>query len=153
MQAVRRRDTKPELLLRRALWAAGQRGWRCDYAVLPGRPDLAFTRLRVAVFVDGGFWHGHPSRFPRPGLSDYWLDKIRRNVERDRDVDARLLAMGWLVVRLWDFEVTSSLQDCVRRVERALGEAAQVPRPGVWADRPASAGLEPPRAIVVRGSA
>lgn len=123
MRAVRRRDTRPEVALRRALWAAGIRGWRCDVPSLPGRPDLAFGRRRVAVFVDGGFWHGHPARFPRPGLSDYWLTKIRRNVERDRVADARLVELGWSVVRLWDSEVAKDVSACVGRVDEAMSKA------------------------------
>jgi DNA mismatch endonuclease (patch repair protein) len=120
MQAVKRRDTSDELRLRRALWAAGVRGWRCDVASLPGRPDLAFSRARVAVFVDGGFWHGHPSRFPRPSLSAYWLAKIRRNMERDQRVDAELHLLGWQVVRLWDFEIHADSHGCAQRIADQL---------------------------------
>src|SRR4051794_7063607 len=64
MSKVHRRDTSAELGLRRGLWRAGVRGWRCDVGHLPGRPDLAFTKLQVAVFVDGLLWHGHPRRYP-----------------------------------------------------------------------------------------
>jgi DNA mismatch endonuclease (patch repair protein) len=120
MRAVRRRDTTPELRLRRALWAAGVRGWRCDLGSLPGRPDIVFTRRKVAIFVDGGFWHGHPSRFPRPGLSEYWLAKILRNMARDRQIDMQLSVAGWQVIRLWDFEIQGRLEDCVRQVTRVM---------------------------------
>lgn len=120
MRAVRRKDTTPEFALRRALWAAGVRGSRCDVSRLPGRPDVAFPRKRVAVFVDGGFWHGHPSRFPRPGLSAYWLAKISKNVARDRRVDAELAHDGWTVVRVWDFEVRQALDQSVARIIQAL---------------------------------
>lgn len=73
------------------------------------------------MFVDGGFWHGHPSRFPRPGLSDYWLRKIERNVERDRQADAELREAGWRVVRLWDFDVKGGrLPQAVATVVGAL---------------------------------
>lgn len=105
MARVKRRDTGPELTLRRALYRRGVRGWRCDRRNLPGRPDLAFGRARVAVFVDGGFWHGHPTKW-WPGRSgDYWDAKIARNIERDRRVDEELEQMGWCVLRFWDFEV------------------------------------------------
>ena len=107
MSRVHRRDTGPELLLRRTLWSHGVRGWRVDYPGLPGRPDLAFRRARVAVFVDGAFWHGHPSRFTPGKSGKYWDDKISRNRERDRTVSAELEARGWRVVRLWDFDVLS----------------------------------------------
>jgi DNA mismatch endonuclease, patch repair protein len=120
MARVKGRDTRPELALRRALYAAGARGWRCHRRNLPGRPDLAFGRKRVAVFVDGAFWHGHPSRY-WPGRSGaYWDAKIARNQERDRAADRDLAQLGWRVVRLWDFEVERDLDVCVARVLDAL---------------------------------
>jgi DNA mismatch endonuclease, patch repair protein len=105
MAQVKGRDTGPELALRRALFRAGVRGWRCHRKNLPGKPDLAFGRARLAVFVDGGFWHGHPSKY-WPGRSgEYWDKKIARNQERDRQADADLIELGWRVLRLWDFEI------------------------------------------------
>lgn len=120
MAAVRSTDTAPELQLRRALYAAGIRGWRCHYRRAPGKPDLAWPSLLVAVFVDGAFWHGHPSRH-KPGRSGpYWDAKIARNVLRDRNTDAALEAAGWTVVRAWDFEVRRDLASVVERVTHAL---------------------------------
>src|SRR3954469_13739020 len=95
MAAVKGKNTTPEIQLRRALHASGVRGWRCHYKRAAGTPDLAWPALRVAGFVDGAFWHGHPSRH-KPGRSgDFWDKKIARNVERDRRVDAELHAAGW----------------------------------------------------------
>jgi DNA mismatch endonuclease (patch repair protein) len=123
MAAVRRKGTEPEIALRRALFAAGVRGWRCDYRRAAGRPDLAWPQMRVAVFVDGAFWHGHPSRH-RPGRSGaYWDEKIATNVARDRRVDAALADAGWIVVRVWDFEVRRAPQSAVDRVCDALRAA------------------------------
>jgi DNA mismatch endonuclease (patch repair protein) len=119
MAKIRRRDTTPELRLRSALWKAGIRGWRCDVARLPGRPDLAFTKLRVAIFVDGLLWHGHPSKYPA-GLSDPWRAKIERNVDRDRSATASLEALGWQVVRLWDLDIRKRLPECVAMVRNVL---------------------------------
>lgn len=120
MARVKGRDTGPELTLRRALYGAGVRGWRCHRKNLPGKPDLAFGRARLAVFVDGGFWHGHPSRY-WPGRSgDYWDEKIARNQERDRRADADLDALGWRVLRLWDFEIEQDPDAAARRVIAAL---------------------------------
>ena len=120
MSQVRRRDTGPELLLRKALWHRGVRGWRVDVARLPGRPDLAFSRQRIAVFVDGGFWHGHPSRY-RPGQSGkYWDRKIERNQERDRLANEGLAAQGWRVLRLWDFDVVRDPYRAARQVQDLL---------------------------------
>jgi DNA mismatch endonuclease (patch repair protein) len=122
MSAVRRTGTSPELKLRKALWAAGVRGWRCDFAKAPGRPDLAWPKRRVAVFVDGAFWHGHPSRH-KPGRSgSYWDEKIARNVERDCRVDRELRDQGWVVERFWDFEVEKDLDRTVVRVTKLLNE-------------------------------
>jgi DNA mismatch endonuclease (patch repair protein) len=126
MAAVRSKNTSPELLLRKALYADGIRGWRCHYKRAPGTPDLAWPRRRVAVFVDGAFWHGHPSRH-RPGRSGpYWDEKISRNVERDRRVDRELRETGWTVLRLWDFEVRGDVAACVSRVADALSGAARL---------------------------
>lgn len=120
MSAVRRRDTEPEIALRRALHAAGIRGWRCDYRLAPGRPDIAWPSLRVAVFVDGAFWHGHQSRH-RPGRSGaYWDEKIAGNVARDRRVDNELRDLGWTVLRVWDFEVRKDIDRVVDLVTTAL---------------------------------
>lgn len=120
MSQVRGRDTGPELLLRRALFAVGLRGWRCHRRDLPGKPDVAFGRARLAVFVDGGFWHGHPSKY-WPGRSgDYWDAKIKRNQARDRRVDSELAEAGWQVLRLWDFEVEADPISAAQRVASAL---------------------------------
>src|SRR6478672_1299765 len=123
MARIRSRDTQPELRLRRALHAEGVRGWRCHAKELPGKPDLAFTRCRVAVFVDGCFWHGHPDFFT-PGKSGaYWDAKIARTKERDRLANEALAAAGWTVLRFWDFEVEQRLDACTARVTEAVSHA------------------------------
>jgi DNA mismatch endonuclease, patch repair protein len=120
MAAVRATDTSPEVSLRRALYAAGIRGWRCHYRRAPGKPDIAWPGRKVAVFVDGAFWHGHASRH-KPGRSGmYWDEKIERNVERDRRVDGQLCEAGWTVLRLWDFEIARDPAGTVERVRAVL---------------------------------
>ena len=122
MARVRGKDTGPEMLLRRALWAAGVRGWRCHRRAVPGRPDLAFGPAKLAVFVDGGFWHGHPSKY-WPGRSGpYWDAKIARNQARDRKVDAELEELGWAVIRLWDFEVEADPRLAAQSVAAVLAD-------------------------------
>lgn len=124
MAAVASKNTPVELALRRALYARGVRGWRCHYKRAAGTPDIAWPSLRVAIFVDGAFWHGHPSRH-KPGRSGaYWDEKIARNVARDRAADAALREQGWTVIRVWDFEVRRDLASVVRRVAAALRERA-----------------------------
>jgi len=120
MARIRSKDTKPELALRRALYAAGLRGWRCHPKNVSGKPDVAFTRQKVAVFVDGRFWHGHPAYFT-PGKSGrYWDAKIARTQERDRLANAALTQDGWTVLRFWDFQVEDELLACVEAVNAAL---------------------------------
>lgn len=119
MSRVRNRDTAPELALRRGLFAAGVRGWRCHPKSIPGHPDIAFVGKRIAVFVDGAFWHGHPDHYW--GQSGrFWDEKIERNRARDRRIDAELSGDGWEVLRIWDFEVERDLSDCVNRVRGAV---------------------------------
>lgn len=133
MSAVRSSDTGPELRLRRALYAAGVRGWRCHYDRAPGKPDLAWAGMRVAIFVDGAFWHGHPSRH-KPGRSgEYWDRKIARNVQRDRENDKALRRADWIVLRVWDFEVARELLAVVSRIEETLGRRAV--GPALWQRR------------------
>jgi DNA mismatch endonuclease (patch repair protein) len=109
MKANRRTDTKPELALRRALHGLGYR-YRKDHRLdLDGgarvRPDIVFTARRVAVFVDGCFWHCCPDHGSQPSANSwYWEPKLRRNVERDRAADAALSLAGWTVIRLWEHE-------------------------------------------------
>jgi DNA mismatch endonuclease, patch repair protein len=130
MRANRRTDTKPELALRRALHRQGYR-FRKDYRLdlAEGkrvRPDIAFTARRVAVFVDGCFWHACPEHGSKPANNVwYWEPKLLRNVERDRAADAALLAAGWNVVRIWEHE---PLEAAVRAVLAAL--ASSVPARG-----------------------
>jgi DNA mismatch endonuclease (patch repair protein) len=107
-KANRRTDTKPEVRLRSLLHRRGHR-FRKDHLVRVGtvrvRPDVVFTRWKVAVFVDGCFWHGCPDHqsFPKSNR-DYWVPKLAANVERDRRVDAALGEAGWVVVRIWEHE-------------------------------------------------
>lgn len=105
MSAQARMGTDPELRIRRALFKQGLR-YRCGYPV-PGKPrrtiDVAFTKQKVAVFVDGCFWHGCPDHFIAPkSNSDWWLEKIRTNQRRDADTNAILESAGWRVVRVWE---------------------------------------------------
>lgn len=118
MQANRRSDTKPEVALRSALHARGYR-FRKDHRLdLDGgvrvRPDIVFTRRKVAVFVDGCFWHVCPDHGREPTTNEwYWTPKLRRNVARDRAADAALSAAGWRVVRLWEHEPLAAAIEAV----------------------------------------
>lgn len=120
MSRVKGRDTTPEIRLRRTLYARGVRGWRCHRKNVPGTPDLAFGVAKLAVFVDGAFWHGHPSKYWPGRTSEYWDKKIARNQARDHRVGQELRTQGWSVLRLWDFEVERDPEGCADRVIEAL---------------------------------
>lgn len=124
MQANRRRNTRPELALRSALHRAGFR-YRCDFRIdLPGgrvRPDIVFTRKRVAVFVDGCFWHCCPEHGSKPSVNQsYWSPKLARNVERDARNTVWLTEAGWTVVRIWEHEDVASAMERVAAALRTV---------------------------------
>lgn len=122
MQRQARRDTKPERALRRELWRRGLR-YRVDIAPISGlrrRADMVFTRARVAVYVDGCYWHSCPEHATVPKTNrDWWIAKLKANVARDRDTDARLVAAGWKVVRVWEHESVTAAADRIEVVTRA----------------------------------
>lgn len=123
MQRIRSKDTKAEVLLRKALWHRGVR-YRKNYKALPGTPDIAITKYRIAVFVDGGFWHArgheeHPGEQIQTNKV-FWTKKLKRNVERDKDVNQALLELGWLVLRYWDSDVNRNCDGCVKDIMQYL---------------------------------
>lgn len=130
MQKVKSRNTTPELKLRKALWQEGLR-YRLHAAELAGRPDVVFPSAKVAVFVDGDFWHGNQWRVRGlPSLEDqfkhvangesYWIPKIRRTMKRDTAATRQLRSTGWQVIRLWESTIASDLDSCVDRVASSV---------------------------------
>lgn len=122
MKGNKKRDTKPELMLRRTLFREGLR-YRVHYDRLPGTPDIVFTRQKVAIFCDGDFWHGKDWESRKRTLKknrDYWIPKIERNIQRDRSVRAELEDMGWTVLRIWESAIKEDLDGAVERVQMAL---------------------------------
>lgn len=122
MRANRRRDTGPELRVRRLLHASGVR-YRVDYPIRAGagrpvRPDIAFTRHRLAVFIDGCFWHGCAVHYTSPRAnSTFWAEKVAGNRARDIETEQALVAAGWTVIRAWEHEPTTEV---VHRIETVL---------------------------------
>lgn len=112
MSMIRGSNTRPEIKLRKGLWSKGLR-----YKLkndLPGRPDLFFPAIKLAVFVDGCFWHGCKEHFQIPSTNtEFWLEKIGKNVERDRQVNLELEKHGWTVLRLWEHELRGNIQECI----------------------------------------
>lgn len=120
MRAVRHKDTKPELLVRRLLYSLGYR-YRLHSRMVPGKPDLVFRSRKKAIFVHGCFWHGHGcanDRQPRSRLS-FWGPKLRRNRQRDADVARLLRDLGWATLTVWECELSEP--DLTRRLRTFLG--------------------------------
>lgn len=121
MRKVQSADTSCELLFRKALRHQGLWGYRINYRSLVGRPDVVFTKHKIAIFIDGCFWHGCPTccRVPQANR-EYWMGKIKRNIERDSKVTATLQEQGWRVLRFWEHEVRQSPEACARTVQKAI---------------------------------
>lgn len=127
MSRIRGKDTKPELALRSLLWRQGLR-YRLGLRVMGIRPDLVFPRQRVAVFVDGCFWHGCPLHYTRPRTSErFWAEKLRSNVTRDTEQTMRLESAGWRVVRVWEHAIWSASREVVDRIQLALQPTGWIP--------------------------
>lgn len=124
MSSIRGRDTKIELILRRALWEKGYR-YRKNYKKLPGSPDIALTKYKVAIFCDGEFFHGKDweilkVRLEKGSNSDFWIKKISRNMERDDEVNKKLFFEGWTVIRFWGNDISKHTDECVKVVEETI---------------------------------
>jgi len=119
MSSIKGKDTKIELLLRKALWEEGIRGYRVS-TKLPGRPDIVFTKYRIAIFCDGDFWHGYKFDELRERLSPYWAGRISTNIERDRKNDLKLREEGWKVLHFWEWEILGDLEKCKQEIIDAL---------------------------------
>lgn len=126
MQAIKSKDTSIEIVLRLALWHRGIR-YRKNYKSLPGKPDIVITKHKLAVFCDSDYWHGYDweNRHQRiKSNREYWIPKIERNMQRDKEVTAQLQAMGWTVLRFWEWQIKKRLDECVNTIMEAV-EASQ----------------------------
>lgn len=131
MSRIRGRDTSPERVLRSALWRAGLR-FRLHLQTPHGRPDVVFPKSKVAVFLDGCFWHGCPEHYVRPRTrGEFWSSKLQENVERDRRQTRLLEEEGWRVCRFWEHEIFTSPLEVVERVQLALQDGKWAP-PSSW---------------------
>lgn len=122
MSRIKGKNTKPELLLRKALWQEGLR-YRLQKKGLPGRPDIVIGKYKLAIFVDGDFWHGFKWEERKPKLKtnrDYWIPKIEGNMARDEDNTQQLEYLGWTVLRFWEHEVKKTLPECLEKVRSTL---------------------------------
>lgn len=120
MARIRGQHTRPERILRSALWRVGLR-YRLQAATPVGKPDLVFQKKHVAVFVDGCFWHGCPEHYVRPRSRDqFWAAKLAENVARDREQTLALEELDWNVIRVWEHEVYEALDEAVWRVQATV---------------------------------
>ena len=128
MQAIRSKDTTIELRMRKALWQCGVR-YRKNYKKLVGKPDIAITKYRIAVFCDSDYWHGYDWENRNQRIKsnrDYWVPKIERNMKRDREVTATLQEEGWLVLRFWEWQIRKQLDECVEEVLQSIEARKQL---------------------------
>lgn len=126
MQNIRNKDTSIEKILRKALWNKGYR-YRKNYKKLPGKPDIAITKYKIAIFCDSEFFHGKDWEILKPRLekgnnSEYWMRKISRNRERDDEVNKQLLFQGWTVIRFWGNDIKKNINECIQVIEEAIFE-------------------------------
>ena len=124
MQHIRSEDTSIEILLRKKLWEKGYR-YRKNLNNLPGKPDIVLTKYKIAVFCDGEFFHGKNWEILQPKLeksnnSKYWIKKISRNMERDDEVNKKLLFLGWPVIRFWGKDIIKDVDGCVSVIEEVI---------------------------------
>lgn len=124
MQHIKSNDTKIEVLLRKTLWQKGYR-YRKNYKELPGKLDIVLTKYKIVIFCDGEFFHGKDWEVLKPRLeksnnSEFWINKISRNVERDDEINKKLLFMGQTVIRFWGNDIKKHTDECVRVVEETV---------------------------------
>lgn len=124
MSRIRSKNTSIELLLGKAMWAIGLRYRKNDKTVF-GKPDFVFKRKKVAVFCDSEFWHGKyllDQKYIPKENADYWIPKLERNIERDRQVNAELVSKGWIVIRFWEKDIRKHSEECARKVFETVKE-------------------------------
>lgn len=121
MSQIRYKNTKPEVKLRKALYSKGIRGYRL-HANLTGKPDLAFSHKKIAIFVDGDFWHGNNFKllWNRIKNKPYWRRKIKGNMARDRKYNKLLKKEGWKVIRVWESQVNKNIEKCIKKISQEL---------------------------------
>ncbi|WP_080780755.1 very short patch repair endonuclease [Chryseobacterium phocaeense] len=118
MSKIRSKDTKPEILFRKALWALGIR-YRINVTKLPGKPDIVIEKKKTIIFIDGEFWHGYKWDEKKQKIRsnrDYWINKIEKNISRDIENTQRLQDLGYNVFRFWGHEVIKDLPNCVSKI-------------------------------------
>ena len=122
MKKIRSKNTGPELILRKKLWELGIR-YRLYYKGLPGKPDIFISKYKIAIFIDGEFWHGFNWDEKKSKIlsnRDYWIRKIEGNIIRDQQINIQLAELGYHVLRFWEHEIRKELDTCVDRILKKL---------------------------------
>lgn len=124
MQCIKNKDTKIELMLRKALWHKGYR-YRKNFTQLPGKPDIALTKFHIAIFCDSEFFHGKnwpvlKQQLLRGNNSIFWINKISKNILRDKEINKKLQALGWTVIRFWGNDIKKNLDECIKTIEETI---------------------------------
>lgn len=128
MRAIKSKDTKIEIILRKALWHKGIR-YRKNFKVYDCRPDIVLTKYKIAIFCDGEFWHGKTfEHYDVTTNAKYWHEKIRRNIERDLENTIELRDNGWIVLRFWETDIKKNLEQCLATVFETINKAISVKR-------------------------
>ena len=124
MRSNKRSDTGPEILLRKALWKEGLRGYRKNFKKMPGSPDICFVSQKLAIFINGCFWHRCPKcDLPIPkSNTEFWTAKFERNIERDKKKIKRLKREGWSTLIVWECEIKKNLGIVLKKMRRRLTE-------------------------------
>ncbi len=124
MSNIKNKDTSIELKLRKALWEKGYR-YRKNYNKLPGKPDIVLTKYRIAIFCDSEFFHGKDweklkLQLEKGKNSEFWINKISKNIERDEKIEKELNFMGWTVLRFWGKDINKNVDECIKVVEEKI---------------------------------
>ena len=124
MQHIRSNNTKIEEILRKALWNKGYR-YRKNFKDLPGKPDIVITKYKIAIFCDGEFFHGKDwevlkQRLEKSNNSEYWINKISKNMHHDDQVNKELMFMGWTVIRFWGNDIKKNTDECIKVIDEVV---------------------------------
>lgn len=124
MSSIHAKNTRPEILLRKALWENGLSGYRLHWKKVPGKPDIAYPQKKIAIFVNGCFWHRCPHckpSFPKTNVG-FWRNKFDKNIERDKTKSSELRKMGWKVVTIWECQIKNDIQTCVKIIKKTISQ-------------------------------
>ena len=119
MSSNKAKNTKPELRLRKALFADGVRGYRLNWKKVPGKPDIAFPGRKISIFINGCYWHRCPHcELPLPKTNtEFWKEKFDKNIKRDKKKEKELLDLGWTVLVFWECKIKTNIKDCINKIK------------------------------------